>query len=213
MKLLPKKEHQYIGARMNFIELNLIESARRGDSHGLNRLFSQHQRYIFNLMLQLTGDVALADDLTQETFLMAFRKLHSFRCQASFRTWLSRIAINLFRLEFRRKTKHYSLCLEKITVPSHQDNPERVVIKSELQWCILHNLQQHLPNKYREVLVLRDLHHLSYKEISEILGWSVSKTKTCLHRARQMFRQQFVNNKCKAFADDYLCICEGMLEL
>jgi RNA polymerase sigma-70 factor (ECF subfamily) len=63
------------------------------------------------------------------------------------------------------------------------------------------------------VLVLRDLHQLSYKEISEILGWNVSKTKTRLHRARQMFRQQFINNKCKAFADDYLCICEGILEL
>jgi len=198
---------------MNIIELSLIENARRGDSHALNELFSQHQKYIFNLMLQLTGDVAQADDLTQETFLIAFRKIHSFRSQASFRTWVSRIAINLSRLEFRRKPKHYSLCREKITVPSHQDNPERVVIKSELQWCILHNLQQHLPNKYREVLVLRDLHQLSYKEISEILGWNMSKTKTYLLRARQMFRQQFINNKCKAFADDYLCICEGILEL
>jgi len=119
---------------MNIIELSLIENARRGDSHALNELFSQHQKYIFNLMLQLTGDVAQADDLTQETFLIAFRKIHSFRSQASFRTWVSRIAINLFRLDFRRKPKHYSLCREKITVPSHQDDPERVVIKSELQW-------------------------------------------------------------------------------
>jgi RNA polymerase sigma-70 factor (ECF subfamily) len=213
MQLLPQKKHLYAGSKMNAVELNLIESALKGDSNALNELFSQHQKYIFNLMLQLTGDTARADDLTQETFLMAFRKLHGFRCQASFRTWLSRIAINLFRLEFRRKPKHLSLCLEEIRVPSHQDNPERVVVKSELQWCILHNLQQHLPNKYREVLVLRDLHHLSYKEISEILGWSLSKTKTCLHRAREMFRQQFINNKCKAFADDYLCICEGILEL
>ena len=198
---------------MDIIELNLIEMARRGDRSSLNELFSQHQRYIFNLTLQLTGDAARADDLTQETFLMAFRKLHSFRCQSGFRTWLSRIAINLFRLEFRRKPKHFSLCLEETRIPSHQDNPERVVIKRELQWCILHNLQQHLPAKYREVIVLRDIQHISYKEISEILEWSMSKTKTCLHRARQMFRQQFINNKCKAFADDNLCICEGILEL
>jgi len=198
---------------MTGLERHLIEAAKQGDSRAFDELFLQQQKYLFNLMYQLCGDIAGADDLTQEAIIMAYKKIRDFRYESSFRTWLSRIAINLFRLECRRKPKHYSLCLEKIAVPSHQDNPERVVIKSELQWCILHNLQQHLPNKYREVLVLRDLHHLSYKEISEILEWNVSKTKTRLHRARQMFRQQFINNKCKAFADDYLCICEGILEL
>jgi len=198
---------------MTGLERHLIEAAKQGDSRAFDELFLQQQKYLFNLMYQLCGDIAGADDLTQEAIILAYKKIRDFRYESSFRTWLSRIAINLFRLECRRKPKHYSLCLEKIAVPSHQDNPERVVIKSELQWCILHNLQQHLPNKYREVLVLRDLHHLSYKEISEILEWNVSKTKTRLHRARQMFRQQFINNKCKAFADDYLCICEGILEL
>lgn len=198
---------------MTGLERHLIEAAKQGDSRAFDELFLQQQKYLFNLMYQLCGDIAGADDLTQEAIILAYKKIRDFRYESSFRTWLSRIAINLFRLECRRKPKHYSLCREKITVPSHEDNPERVVIKSELQWCILHNLQQHLPNKYREVLVLRDLHQLSYKEISEILGWNVSKTKTRLHRARQMFRQQFINNKCKAFADDYLCICEGILEL
>ena len=198
---------------MTGLERHLIEAAKQGNSRAFDELFLQQQKYLFNLMYQLCGDIAGADDLTQEAIILAYKKIRDFRYESSFRTWLSRIAINLFRLECRRKPKHYSLCLEKIAVPSHQDNPERVVIKSELQWCILHNLQQHLPNKYREVLVLRDLHHLSYKEISEILEWNVSKTKTRLHRARQMFRQQFINNKCKAFADDYLCICEGILEL
>ena len=198
---------------MTGLERHLIEAAKQGDSRAFDELFLQQQKYLFNLMYQLCGDIAGADDLTQEAIILAYKKIRDFRYESSFRTWLSRIAINLFRLECRRKPKHYSLCLEKIAVPSHQDNPERVVIKSELQWCILHNLQQHLPNKYREVLVLRDLHHLSYKEISEILEWNVGKTKTRLHRARQMFRQQFINNKCKAFADDYLCICEGILEL
>jgi RNA polymerase sigma-70 factor (ECF subfamily) len=117
------------------------------------------------------------------------------------------------RMEFRRKLKHFSLCLEEIRIPSNGESPERIVIKSELQWCVLHNLQQHLPKKYREVLVLRDLQKLGYEEISEILGWNVSKSKTCLHVARQMFRQQFINNRCKAFTDEYSCICEGISEL
>ncbi len=195
VKLSPQKKHHHLGQNMNHIELNLMESALRGENGALNQLFSQHQKYVFNLLLQLTGDVARADDLTQETFLLALRKLYGFHFESSFRTWLSRIAINLCRLEFGRKPKHFSLSLEKISIPLDRDNPERVAIKRELQWCILHNLQQHLPRKYREVLVLRDLHHLSYKEISKILGWSLSKTKTYLHRARHLFRQQFIASK------------------
>ncbi len=193
--------------------LTLIEKAKSGDEEAFNDLFGREQKYLFNLMLQLTGDVADADDLTQEAFIKAYRNLASFRLQASFRTWLTRIAINIFRNELRKRARHSSLCLEEIMIPADGDRPERVVIKSELQWCILHNLRHHLPKKYREVLVLRDLQNLSYKEISGILGWSLSRTKTNLYRARQMFRRRFVNEGCKAFTDDYLCICEGILSL
>jgi len=198
---------------MNTAETNLIEQAKRGKSEAFNQLFSKEQKYLYNLMYQLTGDPATADDLTQEAFILAFRKLASFSLQASFRTWLSKIAINLFRGTWRRRPRHISLCLEEMKVPSADDRPERVIIKRELQWCILHNLQYHLPEKYRIVLILRDLQNLSYKEISDILGWSINRTKICLHRARQMFRAQFINGKCKAFAEDYLCICEGILGL
>jgi len=193
--------------------ITLIEKAKRGDEEAFNDLFEREQKCLFNLMLQLTGDVAAADDLTQEAFVKAYRKLASFRLQASFRTWLTKIAINIFRNELRKKARHSTLCLEEIPVPADGDRPERVVIKGELQWCILHNLRYHLPKKYREVLVLRDLQNLSYKEISGVLGWSLSRTKTNLHRARRMFRGQFINGRCKAFTDDYLCICEGILSL
>jgi RNA polymerase sigma-70 factor (ECF subfamily) len=195
------------------LEIELIEQAKQGDNEAFNHLFVREQRYLFNLMLQLTGDVAAADDLAQEAFWKAFRKMSSFRFEASFRTWLTKIAINIFRNEHRKKARHSTLCLEEIPVPADGDRPERVVIKSELQWCILHNLRYHLPKKYREVLVLRDLQNLSYKEISGVLGWSLSRTKTNLHRARRMFRGQFINGRCKAFTDDYLCICEGIISL
>jgi RNA polymerase sigma-70 factor (ECF subfamily) len=195
-------------------EFQLIERAKEGDREALNSLFAQEQKSIFNLMVQLTGDPALADDLTQETFLLAYQNLKKFRLHSSFRTWLSKIALNLFRREYRRKPKHVSICLEEIRIPSEKDIPERIVIKREFQWCILHSLQQHVPTKYRMALVLRDLQNLSYREISEILPWSIAKIKTCIHRGRKILRAHFINGKCKAFAEkDYLCICEGILEL
>jgi RNA polymerase sigma-70 factor (ECF subfamily) len=199
---------------MKVEEFNLIDRAKKGDRKALDDLFGREQRYIFNLMIQFAGDPALADDLTQETLLGAYQNLNKFRLQSSFRTWLSKIAINLFRKECRRKPKHVSICLEEIKIPSEKTLPERIVIKREMQWCILHSLQQHVPKQYREVLVLRYLQDLSYEEIAEILSWSIGKIKSRIHRGRKILRTHFINGKCKAFAEkDYLCICEGILEL
>ena len=144
---------------------------------------------------------------------MAYRKIHTFRYKARFRTWLSKIALNLFRQKHRQKRKHDSLILKEIMIPAEDGNPERTVIKRELQWCIIHNLQYHVPEKFRVVLVLRDLQNFSYEEISETLGWSISKTKTMLHRARQLFRSNLIQSKCKALTDNYCCTCEGVQDL
>jgi RNA polymerase sigma-70 factor (ECF subfamily) len=195
-------------------EICLIERAKEGDREALNDLFSREQKYIFNLMVQLTGEPALADDLTQEAFLLAYQNLKKFRLQSSFRTWLSKIAINQFRKECKQKPKHVPLCFEEIKIPSEKYHLERIVFKRELQQCILHSLQQHVPKKYRTALILRDLQNLSYREISEVLSWSIGKVKTRIHRGRKILRAYFVSSKCKAFAEkDYLCICEGILEL
>jgi RNA polymerase sigma-70 factor (ECF subfamily) len=199
--------------RMDNVEFDLIERAKNGDRQALDELLLREQKFIFNLMYQLTGDEATADDLTQDAFISACSSLHNFRCEASFRTWLSKIAFNLFRQKIRRKPPHVSICLEKISVPSSDETPERTVVKRELQWCILHTLQQHVPKNYRSVLILRDLQNFSYKDISEILGLSISDTKTRIHRARQIFRNHFINSKCKAFVEDYRCICEGISKL
>jgi RNA polymerase sigma-70 factor (ECF subfamily) len=194
-------------------EIELIERAKQGSHSAITELLSKEQNFILNFMYQLTGNRAEAEDLTQEALIMAYRKIHTFLYKARFRTWLSKIALNLFRQKYRQERKHDSLQLEELIIPGDDENPERKVIKSELQWCIIHNLQQHLPEKYRVVLVLRDLQNFSYKEISETLGWSISKTKTRLHRARQLFRNTFINGKCKAFTDDYRCVCEGVQDL
>ncbi len=198
---------------MSTLEVELIERAKQGSHEAISELLSKEQNFILNFMYQLTGNRAEAEDLTQEALIMAYRKIHTFRYKARFRTWLSKIALNLFRQKYRQKRRHDSLILEEIMIPGEDGNPERKVIKREIQWCIIHTLQYHLPKKYRVVIVLRDLQNFSYKEISETLGWSISKTKTMLHRARQFFRSSLINAKCKAFTDDYCCTCEGAQNL
>jgi RNA polymerase sigma-70 factor (ECF subfamily) len=195
------------------LEISLIKKAKMGDVEAFNDLFEREKRYLYNLMLQLTGDAATADDLAQEAFVKAYRKLSGFRSQASFRTWLTRIAINIFRNDHRKKARHNTLNLADYHVPDYGDQPECLIIRGELQFCILHTLHHHIPKKYREVLVLRDFHNMSYNEISRILGWNMGLTKTNLRRARLAFRDQFAGSRCRAFADNYLCICEGILSL
>jgi len=195
---------------MDADEINLIERAKAGEEQAFNEIFCREQRNIYNLMLQITGDTATADDLTQEALFQAFCHLPDFRFESSFRTWLSKIAINLFRKECRRKSRHVSICLEKIKIPANKDHPERIAIKREMQWCILHSLEHHVPRKYGIAIILRDLQNYSYKDIAEILEWSIGKTKTCIHRGRQILREHFVNGRCKGFGSNYQCYCEGI---
>jgi len=198
---------------MRASERDLIEKAKEGDSRAFDELFLSQQKYLFNFIYQLCGDIAKADDLTQEAFVQAYKKLRNFRCESSFRTWLSRIALNLFRKECRGNFKngHYE-GIEEIQIPSNGDCPERTVYKSELQWCIVHMLS-HLPKKYRIILVLRDLHNMSYKEIADVMKYNVDQVKINVYRARRLFKKELIKGTCKAFTDNYLCICQGILEL
>lgn len=172
-----------------------------------------HQRYIYNLAYNLCNDAHEADDLTQETFFKAFQNLAGFRQEASLRTWISHIAVNTYLAGRRKRARHRSINLETLKVPSQSGNPERVVIRRELQWCIRHILQHHLSREYRVILVLRDLNGLSYEEVAGVLGITVSAVKSRLHRARRAFRDHLFKTGCAGLVRDYTCFCEGVREI
>jgi len=126
---------------------------------------------------------------------------------------MSSIAVNVFRIAKRSQKRHESIVLDEIRIPSSAGNPERIVIKREMQWCVMHVLQHHLPRHFREVLVLRDLQGFSYAEISGILEISLSSVKTRLHRARTAFRDHFVRNGCVGLVEEYVCVCDEVENL
>jgi len=198
---------------MTHSEIKPMVKGDSNDKYTFSVLFGMHQKYIYNLFYQLTGNPADADDLTQETFIKIYKKLHTFRAESNIRTWIYRIALNVFHSDKRAKPPHASICIGKIKIPCSDGNPERIIIKREMQWCIIHVLQQHLPQHYREVLVLRNLQNLSYDEISHILSIPVGTVKVRLHRARKRFRDHFVQGGCKALVEEYLCICDGVEHL
>jgi len=199
----------------NCSESNLIRNAKNGNRLAFDELFRRQQNYLFNLMYQLCGDIATADDMTQEAFLRAYQKLGSFRLESSFRTWLTRIAINLFLHHKRKKPELDPLILEEIKIPSQDACPERVVIKREIQWCIHHTLQYYVPEKFRIVLVLRELQNFSYQEIAQALKLTIPNVKTRLHRARNYLKELFMHpqSPCRGFIKEYRCTCDGILEV
>ena len=149
--------------------------------------------------------------MTQETFLKAFENLDSFREESNLRTWLCHIAINTFKATRRNNYKHQSICLEVMTPPDSSINPERIIIRKELQWCIHHVLQHHVSREHKIVLVLRDLNEMSYEEIAEVLDISVSAVKSRIHRARMAFKQHLVNSGCAKLMKDFTCYCDGVM--
>lgn len=187
----------------------------QGPEQGIETMLEEHRPYLFNLLYQLTSDRELAADLTQEVFLRAWRRFSTFRGEAGLRTWLARIALNVYRTEWRRQRRrpHVSLVLETLRVPDSSTDPARVVCRREFHWCILHVLQHHVSEAQREVLVLRDLQGLRYEEIAGVLGISVSAVKSRLHRARLAFRDHLRRGGCEALVRDYACTCDGVKEI
>lgn len=103
--------------------------------------------------------------------------------------------------------------MEIVTGPDWSKNPERVVIKRELLWCVHHILQHHLSHDHKVVLILRDINRLGYEEVAEILGVPVSTVKSRLHRARKAFRSHLCKTGCAGMVRDYTCYCEGVREI
>jgi len=174
----------------------------------LEEIISQNQRYIFNLAFRLCSNTQDADDLTQETFLKAVENYDKFRGEASVRTWLSRITINRFLDSKRRERPHESINLG--IIPSPDNDPERIIVRKELQWCVQHVLIHHLSEEHKVVVVLRDIYGHSYREIAEVLQISEGAVKSRLHRGRMYFYNHLVKSGCVTFVKDYTCYCEGV---
>jgi RNA polymerase sigma-70 factor (ECF subfamily) len=176
-----------------------------GDS--LEKIVLEHQHYIYNLIYSLCSDTDDADDIVQETFLKAMTGLKDYRSESNIRTWLSRIAINTFIDTKRKEKPHISLDLGLVACPSGE--PERVIIRKEMQWCVRHVLIHHVAEEHKVVLVLRDMYGYSYQEIADILKVSLQAVKSRLHRGRAAFYTHLVKSGCVSFVRDYTCYCEG----
>ena len=136
-----------------------------------------------------------AEDLTQEAFLLLFRKIHTFRGEARFSTWLHRLTINLVLMRLRKK-RHPEVSLDATLEPDEEDSRPLMEFGGpdlRLSGVVDHvNLTraiEQLPDGYREMFILHDVEGYEHHEIAEILGCSIGNSKSQLYKARLRLRE------------------------
>jgi len=157
-------------------------------------LYAAHSRAIYYLTLRFLGDPQKAEDATHDVFLKAFRKMDQFRGEASWRTWLYRIAINHCRnLQQAWHARHlFSNADEALweSAPAKTDSPLRVLETKELGERIQKALDG-LSEEYRLLLLLVADEELSYEQVGALTGQSSDAVRGKLHRARKAFAVLF----------------------
>jgi len=182
-------------------ERSLIERVRSGDSEAFYQLLRPHERAIYITAYSILQDAAEAEDAAQETVLKAFRNLNQFRGEAKFGTWMVTIAINEspMRLRSRQRARLESLDAPVADDPDYvplqirdwREIPSQALERQELREALTRALAS-LDDKYREVLVLRDVQLLSVAETAAILGITTGNVKVRLLRARLQMRDRLV---------------------
>ena len=174
-------------------ESQLLRDARTGDTRAFSGLVRLYQGRIYGLVRRLVHDEDVAEELTQDAFLKAYRRLDSFRGDARFSTWLYRIAVNVChdyrgsRTARSRRTED-SLDLPETPearMPRAGTRPDEEVATREMAEAFQASLDALGPN-YREAFLLRHQEDLGYEQIAEVLDISVSNAKVRVHRAREM---------------------------
>jgi RNA polymerase sigma-70 factor, ECF subfamily len=179
----------------NMAESEVIRLACDGDPHAFERLYKLHSRRVYALCLRLAGNPTDAEDFTQEAFLQLFRKIHTFRGEARFSTWLHRLAVNVVLMR-RRKKRHPEVSLDATNDPADADarplldlgGPD-LRLSGVLDRVNLSKALEQLPDGYREMFILHDVEGYEHNEIAGILGCSVGNSKSQLFKARLRLRE------------------------
>ncbi len=164
-----------------------------GDAEAFHIVFNRYSKPILGFIYNLLGDRVQAEELTQETFVRAYRRLRTKRRDAQLSTWLFGIARNVVREAVKKKYRsrkrvgldeHLSRTIRDV-----RTGPDEQIIAGELNHAIQEALAA-LREDHRIAFVLKILHRMSYEEISGVTGSSVGKLKTDLHRARSEMRER-----------------------
>ncbi len=162
---------------------------------GFERIYRQYNERVYRLCLRMVGNTAEAEDLAQEAFLHLYKKIHTYRGESAFYTWLYRLVVNIVLMRFRRKAFAQTPLEEVIQqhegsgrvgtgmpplAHSHTTLFDRVSLRRAIN---------QLPPGFRSEIILHDIEGYEHREIAELLGRTVGTSKSQLHKARGRLRE------------------------
>jgi RNA polymerase sigma-70 factor, ECF subfamily len=190
--------------RAQIEDVELVRRARSGDLDAFEWLLGRHQQRVLRVVLSIVKEPMDAEEVAQEVFLTVFEKIDKFRGDASFTTWLHRVAVNAALMQRRKKKADRSVSLDEV-MPAFDDKgmiaanvgdwterAEDPVLQQEAR-AVIEAAVDKLEEIYRTVFTLRDIQGFSTEETAGILDLSVAAVKTRLHRARLFLRSELAD--------------------
>ena len=172
---------------------DLVARACQGDQEAFRLIFERYSRPVISFIYDQVGNREVAEELTQETFVRAYRSLRTLREETKLSTWLFGIAKNVARESLRARARidrHVDLADKLVlNLSDRAPVPVRELLNKELNSVIQNSLAL-LDEDKRLVFTLKVFQQCSYEEIAEITGFSIPKLKTDLHRARTEMRRR-----------------------
>ncbi len=172
------------------------------DRKTFDLLVQRCHRQAFNVAYRMTGDRADAEDLTQETFLRAYRFFDRYNRAMPFENWLYRIMSRVFIDELRKKPRYKTQSLDQplftgnsgdtdvlLEIPDLESDPEQMTLSAALDEYLQCALNA-LPEEFRIAVILADIEGLSYEDIAEVMHSSLGTVRSRLHRGRKLLRQK-----------------------
>lgn len=162
-----------------------VRRARRGDVEAFERLYREHVDRVYGLCLRMVADAALAEELTQDVFVRAWRKINSFSGRSAFSTWLHRLTVNLVisaqRTRKRHRDRHEG---DSAVIDDYPAKSSPAGLAVDLERAIAD-----LPEQARRVFVLYQLEGYGHREVASTLGIAQGTSKAHLYKARQMLKE------------------------
>ena len=192
MKTAPEQRPPYKPDNASLREA--ISLAQRGDGSAFELLYQLHCKRVYALCLRMVGVANEAQDLTQEAFLQMFRKIHTFRGESAFSTWLHRLTANIVLMHFRKKRLISTPFEDMNTTDEESDGPRLELPAVDLRLAGLFDrldlqiAMDRLPKGCKAVFLLHDVQGYQHNEIAKLLGFSTGASKSQLHKARKRLR-------------------------
>jgi len=177
----------------NPLDADLLARAQAGDHQAFAHIYAINKRRIYSLCLRMVGNVAAAEDLTQEAFLQLHRKIATFRGDSAFSTWLHRLAINVVLMHLRKRALP-SISLDEAMEPTVEERTGRsfgahdLNLAGAIDRLALQRAIEDLPEGYRLIFVLHDIEGFEHNQIADMLECSIGNSKSQLHKARLKLR-------------------------